>query len=150
MKSPDEYFQHHLLMGAFPTAPFPGNDHTILPDPEVERYYRDYGQMFTLLHGRRWVLLPFVVGVDKGTALCNVFTTRDNGLLIPVMMGTGDSVRVTLRHCTHLLGPPSVIVETWYPGERQPVRATMRVSDDTLTLTLRLRHGCAFVRVIPG
>jgi hypothetical protein len=150
MLSPDEFFQHHLLMGAFPTAPFPGNDHTLLPDPEVDRLYLEYGKMFTLLRGRKWVLLPFVIDIDKGSALCNVFRKGDTELVVPVMLGTGDSVRVHLRHCKQLLGVTSVSVETWYPGETQPLRATMRVSDDELTLPLRLRRGCAFVTVTPG
>jgi hypothetical protein len=113
----------------------------------VERYYLEYGKMFTLSRGRHWVLLPFVIGIDSGSALANVFLRGKNELLIPIMLGTGDSVRVTLRHCAELLRGPSVSVETWYPGETQPLRATIQISDDRLTLPVRLRRGCAFVTV---
>ena len=40
--NPDEYFQRHLYMGAFPTIPFPGNDHSVLPSDANDRLYLDY------------------------------------------------------------------------------------------------------------
>jgi hypothetical protein len=144
MKSPDAFFQRHLLMGAFPTAPFPGNDHTIEPDPEVESLYLDYGPMFTLLHGRSWVLIPGVAEVAHERALCNVFRTGKR-VLVPVVMGAADTVAVRLRHCGDLGLFSSLQVETWHPGEEKPVTGRVIVSGDELNLNVPLERGCAFL-----
>jgi hypothetical protein len=145
LAAPDAYFQHHLLMGAFPTAPFPGNDHTIQPDPEVEQHYLAYGPMFRLLRRREWILLPNVISVQNNSALCNVFVKGKNQLMIPVMMGTTDSATVILRHCKRLLGRSTVSIEVWYPGENRPMHTSLEVHDDSLTLPVQLRRGCAFI-----
>ena len=144
MKSPDAFFQRHLLMGAFPTAPYPGNDHTIEPDPEVERRYLDYGSMFNLMHGRSWVLMPNVADVARERGLCNVFRTGRR-ILVPVVMGTADTVTVHLRHCGELGLSSSLQVETWYPGEEKPVTGRAVVQGDELTLNVPLERGCAFL-----
>ena len=34
----DEFFQRHLFLGAFPTAPYPTNNHCIQPSPERDRW----------------------------------------------------------------------------------------------------------------
>ncbi|HTY59484.1 MAG TPA: hypothetical protein VMF59_11740 [Bacteroidota bacterium] len=144
MKSPDEFFQRHLLMGAFPTAPYPGNDHTIEPDPEVERFYLDYGPMFTRMHGRSWVLLPRVVEVVRGGALCNIFTS-ERRVLVPLVMGTTDSAGVRIRQCARMGLFSGAKLETWYPGEEQPVTGSVTVRGDELDLSVPLRRGCAFL-----
>ena len=144
MKSPDAFFQRHLLMGAFPTAPYPGNDHTIQPDPEVERFYLDYGSMFNLMHGRSWVLLTHVAEVARQKALCNVFR-RGAQVLVPVVMGTADTVGVRLGHCGELGLVSSLQVETWYPGGEQPVKSRVNVQGDELNLNVPLERGCAFL-----
>lgn len=149
MASPDAYFQHHLLMGAFPTAPFPGNDHTLGPDPEVERYYLDYGKMFTELRGREWILLPQVIDVDGGSALANAFARGKRTVLIPVIRGNGPSATVKLRHCGRLLGNSPAVVRIWHPGEQTPSETTMNIQDDSLTLLVPLRRGCAFAVISP-
>ena len=41
---PDSFFQRHLLMGAYPTAPYPWNNHCILPDMNWENPSRDFAQ----------------------------------------------------------------------------------------------------------
>ena len=144
MKSPDEFFQRHLLMGAFPTAPYPGNDHTIEPDPEVERFYLDYGPMFTRMHGRSWVLLAGVADVVRGGALCNIFTSGKR-VLVPVVMGTTDSAAVRIRKCGQMGLFSTVTVEAWYPGEEKPVTVRAAVRGDELNLSVPLRRGCAFL-----
>jgi hypothetical protein len=144
LKSPDEFFQRHLLMGAFPTAPYPGNDHTIEPDPEVERYYLDYGHMFTMMHGRSWVLMPNVAEVAREGALCNMFRGGKR-ILVPVVMGTADTVTLRLRHCGELGLFPSLQVETWYPGKDKPVKGRATVQGDELIMNVPLERGCAFL-----
>jgi hypothetical protein len=148
LKSPDAYFQSHVLLGAFPTAPFPGNDHTIGPDPEVEKRYLEYGAMFNHLRGRTWVLIPNVVEVRDDAALCNLFTVGKK-VVVPVVMGKGESVEVRIRHCNKLLRSSSASVETWYPGEKTPVRGKGVIRDNELTLKIPLRRGCAFLVLAP-
>lgn len=148
LKSPDQFFQRHLVMGAFPMAPFPGNDHSILPDPEVEKYYLDYGPMFNALKGRRWVLLPNVVDVEEGKALANLFTAG-NTVVIPVVMGKEDSVTVRVRRCDQLVAGRRVLLETWYPGEKKPVASEREVVGGEIVLTVPLKRECAFVILKP-
>ena len=89
-KEPDAYFQRHLHLGAFLTVPLPGNDHTLLPDPEIERYYLDYGPLLDALRGKRWLLLPHVIRVEGEKALANVFEVP-GGYVIPVTFGGKES-----------------------------------------------------------
>ncbi|MGA3334249.1 MAG: hypothetical protein ABSC62_08800 [Terracidiphilus sp.] len=41
---PDSFFQRHLLMGAYPTAPYPWNNHCIVPDMKWENWGADLAQ----------------------------------------------------------------------------------------------------------
>lgn len=94
---PDAYFQRLLYLGAFPTVPFPENDHTIRPSAAADALYLDYGPLFRALRGRRWVLLPEVVSVERGAALANVFEVPDGFVVTVGLGGESESARVTLR-----------------------------------------------------
>ena len=50
---PDALFQRHLHLGVFPSAPFPGADHTIAPDPWAEKCFLDYGPLLAAIRGRK-------------------------------------------------------------------------------------------------
>ncbi len=66
---PDSFFQRHLLMGAYPTAPYPWNNHCILPDLEWEThgdlaqenqdgtrgFYYKYGSLFERDTAHLWM-----------------------------------------------------------------------------------------------
>lgn len=66
---PDFFFQRHLLMGAYPTAPYPWNNHCILPDMDWETkgdlaqenydgtrgFYYKYGSLFERDTGHLWM-----------------------------------------------------------------------------------------------
>ncbi|GAH82947.1 unnamed protein product, partial [marine sediment metagenome] len=41
----DLFFQKYLYLGIYPMVPFPGNDHSILPNESIEKYYLDYGPL---------------------------------------------------------------------------------------------------------
>ena len=43
---PDAYFQRHLHLGAYPTAPYPGNNHCIQPNTAGDQSYLDYGPLW--------------------------------------------------------------------------------------------------------
>jgi hypothetical protein len=149
LKSPDAFMQSHLVLGAFPTAPFPGNDHTVGPDPAVERYYLEYGRMFSRLRGRVWVLIPGIVSVRGDAALCNIFKTGKN-LLVPVVLGRRDTVSVHIRHCEQLFRSTALSLETWYPGDEHAATSKVNIRRNEVTLDVPLRRGCAFLVLTPG
>jgi hypothetical protein len=94
---PDNYFQTLLYMGVFPTAPVTGNDHTIVPDPVTDPYYLQYGPLLNTLRGRKWVLEPHVVEVEKEAAKANLFKVPD-GFVMPVVFVQSDQpVKVKIR-----------------------------------------------------
>jgi hypothetical protein len=148
MNSPDRFFQRHLIMGAFPMAPFSGNDHSIRPDPEVERYYLDYGPMFNALRGRSWVLIPGVIEVQDNTALANLFAVG-NTFVVPVVMCEAESATVHIRKCGQLLPAGKVVVETWYPGEKRVTPREYKVERDELILSVPMKRECAFLVLEP-
>jgi hypothetical protein len=66
---PDSFFQRHLLMGAYPTAPYPWNNHCILPDMSwndqgdlaqkdhdgTRGFYYNYGSLFERDTAHQWM-----------------------------------------------------------------------------------------------
>ncbi len=88
--NPDKYFQSLLYMGAFPTAPVTGNDHTIVPDPTTDSYYLQYGPLLNLLRGKKWVLEPHVLQVENNAAKANLFKVPE-GLVMPVVFATTEN-----------------------------------------------------------
>ena len=120
-KEPDAYFQRHLHLGAFLTAPLPGNDHTLLPNPEIEQYYLDYGPLLDALRGKHWLLLPHVIRVEGEKALANIFEVP-GGYVIPVTFGGKESaVQVVLQNLPRLPGQKGFRAEAIQPGETRPV-----------------------------
>ncbi len=144
---PDAYFQHHLYMGAFLTIPYPGNDHCITPDTSSERYYTDYGMLFTAIKGREWVLAPHVVQVDDNTARANVF--KANGkLIIPVVFGgKARSIPVTLRLPYAALGKKKLVIKVLHPGENTWKVLTTTKFADKINLKVPMERGCALVAI---
>ena len=67
--NPDTFFQRHLFMGAYPTAPYPWNNHCIIPDTEWETqgnlaqetldgtrgFYYKYGSLFERDTAHLWM-----------------------------------------------------------------------------------------------
>ncbi|MDD2764870.1 MAG: hypothetical protein PHE83_12955 [Opitutaceae bacterium] len=70
---PDAFFQRYLYLGVFPMAPFPGNDHSLLPSAWVDRQYLDYGPLLDALRGKKWVLRPHAVEAVNHAAKVNLF-----------------------------------------------------------------------------
>ena len=48
---PDAFFQRHLYLGVYPTAPYPGNNHCIKPDRWADKFYCDYGPLLDAIRG---------------------------------------------------------------------------------------------------
>jgi hypothetical protein len=145
--APDAYFQRHLHMGAYLTAPLPGNDHTILPSPEVDRFYFDYGPMLKALRGKQWVLEPYAVTVEDDVAKANLFSVPD-GYVVPVTFG-GDApaARVALRYLIKRPGQDSFQATVLHPGKTDWAPLPLSASNDAIVLDVPLVRGCAMVRI---
>lgn len=145
-EDPDAYFQRHLYLGVYPTAPFPGNDHTILPSPQADQWYLDYGPLLDLMRGKKWVLEPHVIEVEGSTAKVNLFEVP-GGYVAPVVFGgKAQSVRVVVRKPSALAKwPARPVVQAFHPGSDQPVPVKTTVKGDLLYLTVPLQRGCAMV-----
>jgi len=145
-KTPDDYFQRHLHMGAFLTAPIPGNDHTILPDGKVEKFYFDYGPMLESLRGRKWVLQPGVIEVADGKAKANIFEIP-GGWIVPVTFAAGlEKVRVVIRGMD--IHPVNLAVHAIHPGENEWTAIEARGKGDAMEIDVPVSRGCAMVRIV--
>jgi hypothetical protein len=141
---PDAFFQRYLYLGVFPTAPYPGNDHSINPDAWAERYYMDYGPLLDTLRGKRWVLRPRAVTVAGGTARANLFAVP-GGFVVPVTFGGGaKTARVVVRGA---FSTGAFTGEALHPGADKPVPLKAAVLRDGLRMEVPLRRGCAMVRI---
>ena len=142
------FFQRHLYMGVFPTAPLPGNDHTINPSEFADKWYLDYGPMLDALRSRKWVLVPHVVEVTGGAAKANIFEVP-GGYAVPVVLGgKAEQVEVKLQNLKDLTAKSANLVcEVLHPGVEtwSPVESLVR--DGRLTLRVPLVRGCAMVQI---
>jgi hypothetical protein len=146
---PDAYFQRHLYLGAFPTAPLPGNDHTIQPSEWADRQYLDYGPLFVALQGRQWVLEPHPLAVSPSDVKANLFTTP-SGHVIPVTFGA-HSARLRVALSALGAGPRRrFLSDVLHPGSPRWKPLAPRVRGESLSLDVPLERGCALVRLHPA
>lgn len=144
--NPDAYFQRHLYMGVYPTAPLPGNDHTITPSDWADKWYTDYGQMLDVMRGKKWVLEPHVIHVAGGAAKANLFEVP-GGYVVPVTFGgSAGSVELTLRRPKGVReSAPNPKIEAIHPGTDRRTEIAARIRGDIMKLTVPLQRGCAMV-----
>lgn len=147
LADPDEYFQRHLYLGAFPTAPFPGNDHTIGPDPAAEKHYLDYGPLLAALKGRRWILEPHIVEAREGNALVNIFRVGDE-FVLPVVRAKSELIRIRVAKRGELVRP---IGQAWvrHPGGDGWREIPVADGKDFADLTVPVVRVCALARLRP-
>jgi len=141
--NPDDFMQQRLYMGVFLTAPVPGNDHCLQPGPWVERLYLDYGPLFSALRGRKWVLLPKVIEVEK-PALANVFEVPSGYVLVIGLAGARRSVPVTLRN----IQVEGFRAEVIAPGEKTWQPLPVVFGRKSVQFNVPIRRGGAVVRWI--
>jgi hypothetical protein len=145
---PDTFMQRFLYLGTFPMAPFPQNDHSILPSAAGEKIYTDYGSMFTAMRGRKWVLLPQVIRIDQGDAKANLFKVP-NGYVIPVTFGgSAASSSLTLRGLPEIVAGKKLKCEVIHPGENDWKECAFRQKESAIALKVPLSRGCAMVRLV--
>ena len=123
---PDNYFQALLYMGAFPTAPVTGNDHTIVPDPATDEYFLQYGPLLNSLRGRKWVLTPHVVEVENSMAKANLFKVS-NDFVMPVVFATTDvPVKVKIARSAEIGNLVSALMLSPDSEKEIPLKITSR------------------------
>jgi len=141
---PDAYFQRHLHLGVFPTAPLPHNDHTICAGTGADRWYLDYGPLMKAMTAKRWVLTAHCVEALTSGAKVNLFQVP-GGYALPVTFGgTNESAALRVRGVS---GLDKVKCEAVHPGSETPVPVTAKFENGELALNVPLKRGCAMVRL---
>ncbi|MCE5204979.1 MAG: hypothetical protein LLF80_02585 [Porphyromonadaceae bacterium] len=140
----DAFFQKYLYMGVFPMCPFPGNDHSIGPDPEVEQFYLDYGPLMKLMQNSQWVLEPHVVSVVNKLAKVNMFKIPD-GYSIPVVYGESDKVGVKIGNIKGVNN--RTVCTVYYPGKETPARLKILKEKNGWYVDVPLERGCGMLKL---
>jgi hypothetical protein len=142
---PDTFFQRHLLLGAFPTAPYPWNNHCITPEPSADQQFLDYGPLLDSLRGKKCVLTAHCVANDTPGVKVNLFRVTE-GYSLPVTFG-GTNEFVTLR-VRNLPGLEKLHCQALLPGIDTPAPVSATLKNDEMELKVPLKRGCAVVRLL--
>lgn len=138
----DDFFQRHLHLGVFPTAPYPSNNHCITPSPERDKWYVDYGPLLDAMRGKKWVLAPRCVEAATPGVKVNLFEVP-GGWALPVTFG-GKAQVADVQVC-NLAGLGAVKCSVLHPEEESPTPVAATFKDGTLALHVPLRRGCGMV-----
>jgi hypothetical protein len=142
---PDAFMQRHLYLGAFPTAPYPYNNHCINPEPSADQLYLDYGPLLEAMRGRKWVLAPHCVATSTPGVKVNLFEVP-GGYAVPVTFGGKlESAAITLRN---LPGLDRLKAAVLHPGTDSVTAVNGRHNEGLLELTVPLKRGCAMLQLI--
>lgn len=143
----DNFFQKYLYMGVYPMAPFPGNDHSILPEAWTDHQYLDYGPLLSAMRGKKWVLEPHCIEVQNGMAKANLFKGPD-GYVAPVVFGKrSKSVNLTVKN---IPGLENMKCSAIYPGKAGQTILKSEFKSGELTIQVPLERSCAMVKIING
>jgi hypothetical protein len=143
----DAALQKFLYLGVFPMAPFPQNDHSLLPGAPAERIYMDYGPLFAAMQGRKWVLLPHAISVQGNLARANLFQVP-GGYIAPVVHGgSAPNATVTISGIPEIQSGKAIHCELLYPGETDWKACAFNKGNNSITVTVPLQRGCAMVRL---
>ncbi|HVA00413.1 MAG TPA: NPCBM/NEW2 domain-containing protein [Terriglobia bacterium] len=145
---PDTYIQRHLYLGAYLSAPFPLNNHDMMPcGSAVDQYFVDYGPMFDALRGRKWMLDPHVIEVEGQDAKANFFEIPGGYLAVVVMGGEKTHARISLRGLRQLPGQKGFAIESIQPGRGEWTRLSGVEKGERLVLDVALERGCAMIKL---
>jgi hypothetical protein len=141
---PDAFMQRHLHLGAFPTAPYPYNNHCINPEPSADRLYMDYGPLLDAMRGKKWVLAPRCVETTTPGVKVNLFEVPA-GYALPVSFG-GQAATATVK-VRNIPGLDKLKAVALHPGVEIAAPVASTVEEGALTLTIPLKRGCAMVQL---
>ncbi|HEX3627902.1 MAG TPA: hypothetical protein VH280_21030 [Verrucomicrobiae bacterium] len=140
----DAFMQRHLLLGAYPTAPYPWNNHCLKPEEHDDQVFFDYGPLLDAMRGKKWVLTPHCVETSTPGVKVNLFQVP-GGYALPVTFGgANQSAVVQVRGLPH---PQNVQCEALQPGKDTAVPVEFHIKDDVLEMNVPLVRGCAMVRL---
>lgn len=143
---PDAFFQRYMHLGVYPMAPFPGNDHSLLPGEWVDRQYLDYGPLLQTMKGKKWALEPHCIEVADKNAKANLFEVP-GGWVIPVTFGPKEGVvTVIIRNMPLMKG--NLFAEALFPGSDKPESLTIERKGEEIRITLNTQRGCGMVRIV--
>lgn len=141
----DHFFQKYLYMGVYPMAPFPGNDHSILPETWTDQQYLDYGPLLSAMRGKKWVLEPHCLEVQNGLAKANLFKVPD-GFVAPVVFGKMNrNVNLKIKN---IPGLENVKCTAIYPGKETQTALKYEFKSGVLTILVPLERSCAMVKIV--
>jgi hypothetical protein len=142
---PDSFFQRHLLLGVYPTAPYPWNNHCINPEKSADQEFSDYGPLLDAVRGKKWVLTPHCVEIVNHAAKANLFRVT-NGWVAPVTFGsTNTSVTLKIGLVPGLKA--GVRCQALHPGETKPSPIPAVWKHGGLEVQVPLQRGCAMVSI---
>ena len=139
---PDAFFQRHLLLGVYPTAPYPWNNHCLTPEASADQEFLDYGPLLDAMRGKKWVLAPHCVATTTPGVKVNLFAVP-GGYALPVTFGgQAGFADVAVQN---LPGLEACKCSALQPGVAAAVALTATVHGGKLTLRVPLQRGCALV-----
>lgn len=142
----DPGFQRLLYYGVFPSVPYPGADHNIrgTPDGKGTPLHHDYGGLFALIRGKRWVLEANCLAVRDAGVLANLFAVSDRWVM-PVIADKAQGGRATILVRFAKGMKPGMAAEAHHPGSDKPAAVELREEGKGVQLTVPLVRGCAVV-----
>jgi hypothetical protein len=144
---PDAFFQRHLYLGVYPTAPYPTNNHCITPSPWADKQYGDYGPLLDAMRGKKWVLTPHAVTVAGNAAKVNLFEVPGGYAMPVVFAGKAASVKVTLHGLSGITDES--VCEAIHAGRQERASIAMIRSGADFVLNVPIERGCAMVCITP-
>lgn len=142
---PDSFMQRQLHLGAYPTAPYPWNNHCITPEKSADQLYLDYGPLLDAMRGKKWALAPHCIETTTPGVKVNLFQTP-GGYTVPVTFGgTNETAMIRLRNISGLGHAHCDVLQ---PGLEKalPVESHF-ASGGALEITVPLKRSCAVVRL---
>jgi len=146
--NPDDFMQRHLYLGAYPTAPYPWNNHCLKPEEHCDQVYLDYGPLLDAMRGKKWVLTPHCVETTTPGVKVNLFKVPV-GYALPVTFGGTDQTAVVQVRIDDV--PGHFHCDALQPGKDPTLPVELKSNDNgILEMTVPLARGCAMVRIMNG
>ena len=141
---PDAFMQRNLYLGVFPTAPYPTNNHCIIPETKADQLYVDYGLLLNAMRGKKWVLESNCVETTTKGVKVNLFEVP-GGYALPVAFGgKAKSAIVRVRNLKDLSFAKITVL---HPGTEIEVPVASAFKDGFLEFVVPLKRGCAMVKI---
>jgi hypothetical protein len=116
----------------------------------MDKLYIEYGHLFALLAGKKWVLQPHCVEAKKNAennnVVVNLFETPQ-GYIIPVCFAK-DETEVVIRNVSELTNAKELKAEVFYPDEEKPTGISVQKAGNEIKLQVPVKRNCAMVKIV--